>query len=298
MSKLCKILFLFLFVIGCFGAGSASAAQLEGSWYYRDGLSDTGEQKERAFLQSAQVMDGAWQKFAFPSQPPVTDNTNYMWLMTKLLPEKPEDTTLFFTTTGQAFRVWLNGEKIYEFGTMQKTLLGNGWRWHLIRLPKITKPSVLVFEMYSKQPKGLGCLDGMSLGPEISQNRNLFYMDAICILTAPIAIVMIIIMLQFVKDPSAEKKYLYGSIISFLAIYILWELALSNIIYFLLDYPVFWLYALGVLGYVLPVVANGIVYETVEEKWKKYILWGARAYVVVFVIAIVTQLLGMQGLTR
>ena len=274
----------------------ALAAEFQDTWEYRMGEATASIETDRTWLQEA-LGTREWETFSFPQPPPISKNTENVWITTILLPAQEKKNTLFFTTAEQSFRVWLDDRVIYEYGDLQPTFFGHGWRWHKVVLPPLTEEARLTFQIYGDDPQILGYFHRMELDTKVEQTKNIYMSDFPYLMALPIAIVMIIIMTAYYVKHIAWSR-LCLSVIVFLLVFLCWLVAVSNVKFFLLDYPAFWWYALCILAYLLPISLHVILYNVLERYLKSWMQGIIRCYAGLLLLAIVGELVGLHGFTR
>lgn len=273
----------------------ALAAELTNTWYWQAEPSDTSGMSEEMLIQETLVGRGEWQPFDYPAQPPFDRESHRIWLMTTLPSEAMRDATLRMNITNQSFEVWLENEKIYSYGDLQPRIMSYGQRWHLIFLPSDYAGKKLFIHAYSSSPLCLGNFAQINLDSSVVQMATILRQDIPYIANIPMAIFMILIMFLYYNSPTAPKS-LYTQIILFMIVFVLWMICASNTKQLLLDAPVFWWGLLRLTIYLLPVLANLIIYRVVDKKYRSATLRVMLVFIVLMFVALLGELFGLGGL--
>lgn len=271
----------------------ALCSELNGEWKYHEGDLLVAEDKAELWLQSAIANDQEWKSFDFPHQPPLSVNTNVVWLTTTLPKGQYISPLLFFTTTEQSFRVYLDKKMIYQYGDLQYKRFSYGMSWHMVALPEEYEGKNLTFQMYSNYPDRLGIFDRMMLDDSVRQTIRLFQYDAMYVVAFPVTIFMILIMIcYYLSMHKHYKLHVYAMI--FFSFFALWLVAASNTKLLFLNFPVIWWYLLLLSVYSMPIFLNLTVYEVIEDNKKKKIKLVVAYYIVLALIAIIGECIGLS----
>lgn len=255
------------------------AKNLDGQWYWQDDPDCAG----------------VWRPFQTPGQPPFASGTQYLWLQTALPEEPVHDATLMLNVAGQAFELWLDDQKIYSYGDMEQASLSYGQRWHLVNLPPDYEGRMLRIYTRSDNPFCLGNFGTIQLDSSVTQMATILRRDIPYIANIPLGIFMILIMMMYSMSPTAPKS-LYTQIILFMISFVLWMMCVLNTKQLFLDMPVFWWYLLRINAYLLPILANLIIYRVIDRRYRRRTRKVAIAFLVLFLLALLGELLGFHGL--
>ena len=283
---------LFFMIIGCTGA-SAWEGDLE--WQY------WVESKTPVFYAPVQTVpqfreeDGMWKTYDPQHGVNVPTGVKYVWIRVYIPPDTDPDESLFFYSTDQSFQIFLHGNSIYRYGALTRQLFSYGRKWHLINLPEQAIGSYLIFQVYSDNPWVLGQFDRICLDREAHQIERLFIFDLPYIsgITAIIVFVMLLGVYFFVQS---ELRGIYLNLIMLLMMFFLWMLGASSTIYLWLDWPVFWWHVQLIASYLLPVVTNALFLRIIDEEYKKRIRRISYIYGAVCTLAVILELLGLNGM--
>ncbi len=267
-------------------------------WQYREGDSPRTAFGGFTWLQPTEADAQNWLPYdGEEGAPPVSGNTNYVWLRVRLDPTSPDVNTLFFVTMNQSFRVWQDDQLIYQYGTLAHQQIGYGWRWHLVTLPSDQRKNkhTVTFQMYSESPFSLGRLLGISIGANADQVRKLFLFDLPYFINLPVAFMLMVIVGIYYMNQS-ELRRLYRASFIFLVIFAVWMFSASNGTVFLWDKPGFWWHVLLFMFYLIPISGSYIGLELVDRKFRPAVGKTFCAYVAIAVAAVGLELAEAFGL--
>jgi diguanylate cyclase (GGDEF)-like protein len=276
-------------------AGSATAASLDGTWYWRsDYEADSGD-RDAEWVASGMMQTDDWQPFSFSEQSPFGHDTTRVWLMTTLPEDSFRDAALFMQVTGQSFEVWLDDTLIYSYGDLQPHLVSYGQRWHIILLPSDYAGRKLIIRTYASDPSYLGRFESIQLDSNVNQMTRIIRQDIPYAANIPLAIFMILMLALYFFSPVAPRR-LYTSIIIFMVEFLVWMVCASNTKQLLMDAPAFWWILMRVLVYVLPISANYILFLIVDKEYKRGTWMTVLAFAMLLFIALWAEILGLDGL--
>ena len=285
------MLLLCLFVLSPY----CQAMKMDGQWYWQEDLVHTEDVPEERVVQEAVAGKGDWKPFRVPGQPPVAKNTQYVWLMTTMPAEPIHDATLLFNVTDQSFELWLDDQKIYSYGDMQSRGMSYGQRWHLVTLPKDYEGKKLLIRTHSDNPFCLGNFSYIQLDSSVMQMASILRRDIPYIANIPLGLFMICIMLMYYMSPTAPKS-LYTQIILFMISFDIWMMCVLNTKQLLLDAPVFWWFLLRINAYLLPILANLIIYRVIDRKYRRRTWKVVLAFTALFLLVVLAEIFGFHGL--
>ena len=296
-NKIVSWLLAVIVFCGCLLSGAlASAGELNTVWRYREGDSPRDAQGNYVWLQSLQSSDEGWSIYNYPHQPPLTaDAHGFVWLTTVLPAEAYGSPMLFFTTTEESFRVFLNDRLIYQYGDLSYQRFSYGMKWHMVGLPAHYAGKRLTFQIYSSHAHRLGAFDRMSIDDSVSQMKRLFQYDAMYVVAFPAALIMFLIVGACYFGQSARRR-LYVSLMLFFASFIVWLASACNTKLLFLDYPVFWWYLLMLSVYTMPIFANIIVYNVLEKEGRRYLRFVICIYGILWGVAVGGELVGFNSM--
>ena len=240
--------------------------------------------------------EGKWKYFDFGRiRSPIPGENHEAWVEVPLLPAEPQKNTLLFATDGQAVEVFVEGSKIYTDGDFSARFMGHGKKWHMVELPAVPYQTMLLFHFYADYPKQLGVFKNFIVDSQEAQARRIFSMDALYMLSLPVAVLLGMITLMYIFNRAAHR-WLNIKLILLMAVMAVWTISLSNVKQLIWDAPVVWRFGENFLCYLLPVVANSLLVEIVEEDLRLFIRRTVIAYALLAGIALLLEVTGHDGL--
>jgi diguanylate cyclase (GGDEF)-like protein len=279
---------------------TAEAIAMHGEWKYyeQENYEDMGldliEQHS-----ALRYDDPSWKTFSFPSRPSLKANTRYVWLTTKLpTVVNYHHPVLFFTTTEQAIRVYIDNELIYsdgEFGLYHHTY---GTKWHMVELPANYKGRQLSFQLYSDHAGRLGVVNLLSLDEGSKQATQLFQHDIMSWLSLPLTLLLLIIVVLYYRGMhlNRHQRRIYVYLAFFLSVFALWLIATMRLLQLLPISLAFWRYIMLGCGYVMPLLGNLLVSELVSWKWCRAVRFIALVYGLIFGAVTIGELFGYTSM--
>lgn len=259
------------------------AAELEGRWFW---------QTESEGLEAS-----AWHSFDFPHTPPVASQDDRVWLKTTLPEELPHDASLLIQTRDQAFEVWLEDVCIYKYGELKPAFMSYGQRWHIVAIPAEGGGKELRLHAYSASEHSLGYFGKMWLDSDVDQVLRIFRQDVPYVMNIPLAGFMLVMILIYATSPAAPKR-LYKSFVAFMTVFLVWMICATNSKQYVLDAPVFWRFIMQSAEYMLPLLANLVIFQVVDNSYKRIVRGTVFIYVLLFVGVLAAELLGVNGMSR
>lgn len=259
------------------------AAELEGRWYWQ--------------TENEGIEESAWHSFDFPHTPPVNSEDDKVWLKTLLPAELPHDASLLIQTRDQAFELWLDNECIYKYGELKPAFMSYGQRWHIVKLPIDGGGKELRIHAYSASAHSLGYFGKVWLDSDVDQVLRIFRQDVPYVMNIPLAGFMLVMILIYATSPAAPKQ-LYKSFIAFMTVFLVWMVCATNSKQYVLDAPVFWRFLMQTAEYLLPLLANLVIFQVVDTGYKRIVRGTVFIYILLLLGAILTELLGFNGMSR
>ena len=239
---------------------------------------------------------GKWKYFDFGRfQSPIPGNNHEVWLEVSFTPAEPWKNTLLFSIDGQAVEVFVDGSKIYADGDFGAQFLGHGKKWHMVEIPNVTHETMLLFHLYADYPHQLGVFKNFIVDTQQNQARRIFAVDFPYIVALPVAVLLSMVTLMYLFNRS-EHRRLNIKLLILMLMMTLWIISLSNVKQFLWDLPAAWRFLENFLCYLLPVAANAIIVEILEEDLRLTIKRIVKIYAALAALALILELVGMDGL--
>ena len=232
-------------------------------------VTEEAEPQEMHYQQRAQLPDereigvllgeaqsGAkdWQHLDYPEAPILWEDMRYVWLTARLPQNEYSGMGLFFKTTNQSIRVWLDGELIYEYGSMADGEYSYGTRWHLVPLPAGYAGKSLTFGMHSFSTANLGLFDHLCLRDVRASVAELFFADLPFVFGLSLVFMMGAIVAIY-SCTLLRNRGAYCFLLLFFLVYGIWMISVMNVKYFVLDSPAFWWYVQLTMVYGIAILA-------------------------------------------
>lgn len=259
------------------------AAELGGHWYWQ--------------TESEAEAGAQWHAFDFPHTPPVESADDKIWLKTVLPEELPHDASLLIQARDQSFEIWLDNECLYRYGELKPAFMSYGQRWHIVNIPAAAGGKELRIHAYSATAHSLGYFGKIWLDSDVDQVLRIFRQDVPYVMNIPLAGFMLVMILIYATSPAAPKR-LYKSFIAFMAVFFAWMICATNSKQYVLDAPVFWRFLMQLAEYLLPLLANLVIFQVVDRSYKRIVRGTVMIYVVLLAAAVLAEFAGFNGMSR
>lgn len=276
-------LFMLLCILALPFNRTSLAAALEGQWFWQ--------------TEAGVAAGDKWQPLNYPRRPPVDGEADTVWLMTTLPQDLPSDSTLLLQSRDQAFEVWVGNECIYKYGEFQPAFMSYGQRWHIVHVPVGQGGEQLRIHAYSASGYSLGNFGQIWLDSDVEQVLRIFRQDIPYVMNIPLAGFMLVMLLIYATSPAAPQR-LYKSFIAFMAVFIVWMICATNSKQYVLDAPAFWRFIMQLSEYLLPLLANIVIFQVVDRGYKRMLRWTVLIYVLLLLAAVGAEFLGFNGMSR
>lgn len=280
-------------------AGVSQGMALEGEWKYYAPDSVQDDEMNLINLHAALgYEDEAWQPLSRQQKVPTVAGQRYVWLTTRLpMVVYYKNPALFFSTTEEAVRVYMDNELIYSYGEFGRYQQTYGKKWHIVTLPANYKGRQLSFQLYTDHPGRLGRLDAVSLDEGVQQISHIFQHDIFNYFSLPLATVMLFIMIIYYQMMQ-QRRRLYIYLALFLFLLASWLFSSMQSVYLLWDKPVLWWRIMLLCGYFMPIFGNLMVYEALEEEKRRPVLAVIAAYALLAAGVFSGELLGWRAMDQ
>jgi len=293
-----KIVYSLLLCLSlCLGMMAGSeAAQLSTPWRYYE-LSEPlpNEQSVPEFVR--RNIDG-WHVFDMDRRPIYKQGTERLLLAIPVQDIDLQKRVLLFMTAKQSVRMWLGDEFFFGVGNFQPQRFDEGSQPYMLSLPDFQGEQLLIVELYANSPQDLGWFSMFSVNTEQVQMAQLFFSDVPLVLSFPVGMAIIFIMFLYYYFNRQGWKRLYGYIILFMLVFMLWLVCASNVKYLFWGWPVFWWYGLSILAYLLPITANLILADLLRDKPYAHMNYVLALNVGLFVVAMTGEVMGFHTMNR
>ncbi len=291
----CKFVQMLFFALLVCTGHIASAETSELSWEYWQTDSPEFSIRGAKTVPAFPKDEGRWRKFNPQFGVAVPEGTHHVWIRVYIPPDTGVDESLFFSTTDQSVQIFLDGVSIYRYGDLGQHAFSYGRKWHLVDLPAWAVGRQLYFQVHSDNIWVLGQFDRIRLDRPAHQIEDVFLYDFPYVsgITALLIFIMLLGVYFFTEK---ELRDIYLRLIVVLFIFFVWMLSASSLVLLWLDWPVFWRIVELVSSYLIPLSANLLIYSIIDEQYKKNILRLSSIYGIIFVLAVLLEILGQNGL--
>ena len=238
-----------------------------------------------------------WQPYDYPALPPIPQGTKTVYLTWKL----PETIPLFvnhilFTTTNQDAYVYLDNELIYMHGNWDDLTDTHGRTLHFLHINESLAGKQLTIMLHTGYANWLGSIDYFFIDSERSLIRKVSLTDAIYVASLSIALSLIVfLVMDLVWRGIDRRRTMQLYLIAFLVSFILWTTGTSSFFSRMLGMPALWWEIHLMMLYIMPITFAKVIQEIVAPTYTKHIQNAIIIYMVVFVTAAITEILGLDG---
>ena len=238
-----------------------------------------------------------WQPYDYPALPPIPQGTKMVYLTWKI----PETTPLFvnhilFTTTNQDAYVYLGNELIYMHGNWDNLTDTYGRTLHFLHSNESLAGKQLTIMLQTGYANWLGSIDYFFIDSERSLIRKVSLTDAIYIASLSIALSLIVfLVMDLVWRGIDRRRTMQLYLIAFLVSFILWTTGTSSFFSRMLGMPALWWEIHLMMLYIMPITFAKVIQEIVAPAYTKHIQNLIIIYMIVFVTATITEILGLDG---
>jgi len=260
MATSCLSILIIVFGILC-GFGPAAAAvgpqPVTEGWEYHWG--DLPYTAEGVPDWSAVQQPGQWHAIDFPANPPGRDGRDQVWYRVNLPAGDWQAPVFYILSIDLLVQAWLDGEKIYQYGTFDKHGRGKfeGWPWHEIPLPEDYENKTLYFRVFSDYKDigfwgEIGILDHSSLILYILEHS----LEALFVATFSLLVALLALILSLLQG----GKKTFSSIALFALASSVMLVAESQASQLIIPHALLWNYLAAGSYYLLP-VALGLMLD-------------------------------------
>ena len=238
-----------------------------------------------------------WKEYDYPAPPPIPPGAHTVYLSWQIA----EDTPLFvdhllFTTTNQDAYVYLDDELIYIHGNWGELLDSRGRAMHFIHTDEGLAGKRITIMLQSGYANWLGSIDYIFIGSENALIRKVGLADAIYIASLSIALSLIVfLIMDLVWRGIQKRRQIQIYLVAFLISFILWTTGTSSFFSRIFGFPALWWEIHLIMLYVMPITCGKITQEIVAPKYKKAARTVVVVYVLLFIVATITEICGFNG---
>ena len=238
-----------------------------------------------------------WQPYDYPALPPIPQGTKTVYLTWEI----PETIPLFvnhilFTTTNQDAYVYLGNELIYMHGNWDDLTDTHGRTLHFLHINESLAGKQLTIMLHTGYANWLGSIDYFFIDSERSLIRKVSLTDAIYVASVSIALSLIVfLVMDLVWRGIDRRRTMQLYLIAFLVSFILWTTGTSSFFSRMLGMPALWWEIHLMMLYIMPITFARVAQEIADKKYTKLIRCLIAVYALVFVIATITEIIGLDG---
>ena len=238
-----------------------------------------------------------WQPYDYPALPPIPQGTKTVYLTWKI----PETTPLFvnhilFATANQDAYVYLGNELIYMHGNWDDLTDTHGRTLHFLHINESLAGKQLTIMLHTGYANWLGSIDYFFIDSERSLIRKVSLTDAIYVASLSIALSLIVfLVMDLVWRGIDRRRTMQLYLIAFLVSFILWTTGTSSFFSRMLSMPALWWEIHLMMLYIMPITFAKVIQEIVAPAYTKHIQNLIIIYMIVFVTATITEILGLDG---
>ena len=238
-----------------------------------------------------------WQPYDYPALPPIPQGTKTVYLTWEI----PESTPLFvnhilFATANQDAYVYLGNELIYMHGNWDDLTDTHGRTLHFLHINESLAGKQLTIMLHTGYANWLGSIDYFFIDSERSLIRKVSLTDAIYVASLSIALSLIVfLVMDLIWRGIDRRRTMQIYLIAFLVSFILWTTGTSSFFSRMLSMPALWWEIHLMMLYIMPITFAKVIQEIVAPAYTKHIQNAIIIYMVVFVTAAITEILGLDG---
>jgi diguanylate cyclase (GGDEF)-like protein len=165
----------------------------------------------------------------------------------------------------------------------------------MVELPYVPHETMLLFHLYADFPHQLGVFKNFVVDTQQAQARRVFAVDFPYVIALPVAVLLSMVTLMYMFN-RPEQRCLNVKLLTLMLLMTLWTVSLSNVKQFLWDAPVIWRFLENFICYLLPVAANSIIVEILDEDLRLSVKRVVKGYVGLAALALSLELAGFDGL--
>lgn len=293
-------LFIALSLLGALLVPKNSSAAdaplvLEKGWEYRWG--DSPFDENGVPLWTVRQQDAsAWQAIDFPSNPPGRDYQSNVWYRTTLPDGDWRDPVLYIYSIDLIAEVYFDGEKIYNYGTLDKNGQGTfeGWPWHMISLPPNFAGKEIYFRIYSSY-SDIGLWGEVMLLERLDLFKNIFSNSMEKIIVSGISLLIGLMALIFALVQAERRTYLLISVFTLASAVMLFSQSQAK--QFIFNAPLAWDLASASAYFTLPIVMALLFGTWCRGRYQPIIRVTWRVHAAFLVVAIGGSIAGVLELS-
>lgn len=291
----CYFFFLLLFVYPRF-VFAQETKDIDSQWQYRWGDSPVNAKGVPQWVMENIEQNEGWRSISFPSNPPNRDGKTNVWYRTVLPSGVWRDPVLYIFSIDLIAEVYLENQKIYQYGTFNKQGQGHfeGWPWHMITLPQGFSGKLIYFRVFSSA-SDIGLWGEVKIMERITLLKYVINNSITDVVVSGLSLLIALLSLIFAVVQSSRQQYLLISFFTFSSSVML--LAQSRIRQLLLNAPFIWDHIAATAYFVLPIAMALLFCSWCPGKFVKLIKAIWQFHVVFVCVAIGGSIFGLVELS-
>lgn len=256
--------FAALIFIPALAIAQSQPIDLDTGWQYRWGDSSFTQDGIPEWSNAATDDNGEWIDIDFPSNPPDRNSRKNVWYRTTLPANVWRDPVIYIFSVDFITEVYIDGKKIYHYGTFDKNGQGwfEGWPWHMISLPADFAGKSIYFRIFSSAPD-IGLWGEIKLMERLNLIKYVITNSLKDLIVSSLSLVISLLAVIFACFQSDRKTYLLISFFTFASGLMLF--AQSQAKQLLLNSPLLWEHLAAGAYFVLPVAMAMLI-----ESWYRW----------------------------
>ncbi|HEY9080344.1 diguanylate cyclase [Magnetovibrio sp.] len=245
-------LIVVCFLMPWFAFAQDAPRTLDAGWQYRWGDSpfDATGTPEWVLENAEQA---AWRDIDFPSNPPGRDGQRNVWYRVTLPDGAWRDPVLYIYSVDLIAEVYLDGKRIYHYGTFDQDGQGQfeGWPWHQIDLPAEFSGKPIYFRVYSSY-SDIGLWGEVMLMERLDLYQKIVVGSTEQIVIGGLSLLISLVALMFALVQSERRAYLLISLFTLASSIML--LSQSQMKQFVFNAPLVWDHFGATAYFSLPII--------------------------------------------
>ncbi len=205
-----------------------------------------------------------WQSIDFPSNPPGRNGQTNVWYRVTLPDSQWWEPILYIYSVDLITEVYLDSEKIYQYGTFDDQGQGSfeGWPWHMITLPEGFQGKPLYFRIYSSY-SDIGLWGEVKINSRQDQVLTLLVSSADALAASAFSLLIAVLALFFALIETQRRTFVSVGLFSLSsALMVTAESPASLLLFY---QPIAWDYVAAGAYFMLPVAISLLLEQWLPE---------------------------------
>ncbi|HET8904701.1 MAG TPA: diguanylate cyclase [Saccharospirillum sp.] len=263
--------------------GQSSAMTLDEGWQYRWGDSPFTAAGEPVWTRDAPDSE-AWHSIGFPSNPPGRNGQTNVWFRVNLPENQWWEPILYIYSVDLITEVYLDSEKIYQYGTFDDQGKGDfaGWPWHMVPLPDDFDGKPLYFRVYSNY-SDIGLWGEVKVNSRQDQVLRLLVNSADALAASAFSLLIAVLALFFALIDTQRRTFASVGLFSLSSALMVTAESPASLL--LMYQPILWDYIAAGAYFMLPVAIGLLLeqwlpetrYNLIRRLWQGHLVYLAGA---------------------